>query len=87
MTVENVFITVIDAMVGNTAMIGVTNGIVVSLVLIVICKYRRHGSLLKNNIVNYIINKLYLLLNGNITAISSDSRPPKFEMLDINNCF
>ena len=21
------------------------------------------------------------------TAISSDSRPPKFEMLDINNCF
>ena len=22
-----------------------------------------------------------------ITAISSDSRPPKFEMLDINNCF
>ena len=23
----------------------------------------------------------------NFTAISSDSRPPKFEMLDINNCF
>ena len=22
-----------------------------------------------------------------LTAISSDSRPPKFEMLDINNCF
>ena len=24
---------------------------------------------------------------GEVTAISSDSRPPKFEMLDINNCF
>ena len=25
--------------------------------------------------------------DSTITAISSDSRPPKFEMLDINNCF
>ena len=27
------------------------------------------------------------LVMESITAISSDSRPPKFEMLDINNCF
>ena len=26
-------------------------------------------------------------ITSTITAISSDSRPPKFEMLDINNCF
>ena len=29
-----------------------------------------------------LLNKLNIL-----TAILTDSRPPKFEMLDINNCF
>ena len=32
-----------------------------------------------------ILAKLKIELS--VTAISSDSRPPKFEMLDINNCF
>ena len=27
------------------------------------------------------------LKNSTVTAVSRDSRPPKFEMLDINNCF
>ena len=36
---------------------------------------------MKLDILYIIITKLYF------TAISSDSRPPKFEMLDINNCF
>ena len=32
------------------------------------------------------LNKIFTPPPSPLTAISSDSRPPKFEMLDINNC-
>ena len=43
----------------------------------------------KKNIGKYITNFKSQNINvkKHITAVSSDSRPPKFEMLDINNCF
>ena len=46
-------------------------------------------SLVKYQAVFVVLIPLLALVTlvRDITAISSDSRPPKFEMLDINNCF